>query len=48
MELIPRNKMEETALEMLKEAESQGKSLHGIARDTIIDMMLRQMDEQEA
>lgn len=37
------NKMEEMVLEMVK----AGKPIHGFARDVLIDMQLREMEENE-
>lgn len=37
------NEMEKKALEMLK----AGKPIHGLLRDVLIDMQLREMEEKE-
>lgn len=40
--MIARNKVEEKALELMRE----GKPIHGLLRDILIDMQLREMEER--
>lgn len=42
MELKPMNKIEETVLEMVR----AGKPLHGLAREILMEMTLRQIEEE--
>jgi hypothetical protein len=39
----PINKLEEKALEMFK----QGKPIHGLLKDVLVDMQLRDMEETQ-
>ena len=40
------NALEEKALEMLAEAKANNKTLHGWAREVIIEMTLREAEEE--
>lgn len=40
----PMNKLEEKALEMLK----QGKPIHGLLKDILVDMQLRDIETRES
>jgi len=42
MELKPMNKTEEAVLEMVR----AGKPIHGLAREILMEMTLRQMEEK--
>lgn len=42
-ELKPMNKIEEAVLEMVR----AGKPIHGFAREILMEMTLRQMEEEE-
>lgn len=43
MNLIPMNNIEKAVLEMVK----AGKPIHGFAREVLMEMTLRQMEEEE-
>ena len=43
MTLIPMNNIEKAVLEMVK----VGKPIHGFAREVLMEMTLRQMEEEE-